>query len=416
MTKFIHNTPIAKLCALCFALTIGCTQESAVDPAKSSTFIRYFNGAFADEAQALLETPDNGLLILANINFEGIKRATLIKTDEFGIMQWQRFFPAIDQNDPPSYACYGITLMPGGGFAMVGENITTGSLLIITTDADGNTPVVNTVASAPGRKGVSVAVNSAGNLCVVAINPVAASQNIFLSEFAKTNTAGPIWTRSYGAGALTSDDTGLPNKLFVDAANNCYWGGTVLKGSPSNPGMRFMKAPPNEPSVLFDLTMGRPSALEVAGDMIRYGNTFAFIGTNQSATRDTVVVRRMTEGGTQVFSTGYLIDSQQQLTGEVTGNSLAVARDGGLVLLSTVGIGPPGQPSTNFDYCLVKIDGLGSPNPVWTRIIGGRFNERGKNIITARDGGHVVLGTTSLANVNTILLMKVDKDGNIPGF
>jgi len=36
-------------------------------------------------------------------------------------------------------------------------------------------------------------------------------------------------------------------------------------------------------------------------------------------------------------------------------------------------------------------------------------------VITTADGGHVVLGTTTLANVKTILLMKTDKEGKIPG-
>jgi hypothetical protein len=92
-----------------------------------------------------------------------------------------------------------------------------------------------------------------------------------------------------------------------------------------------------------------------------------------------------------------------------------VAQDGGLVLLGTISLGVPNTPSTNTNYSLIKIDGFGNATPVWTKIIGGRFNDKGKSIITTSDGGHVILGTTSLANVNSLLLMKVDKDGNIPG-
>jgi hypothetical protein len=92
-----------------------------------------------------------------------------------------------------------------------------------------------------------------------------------------------------------------------------------------------------------------------------------------------------------------------------------VAQDGGLVLLGTISLGVPNTPSTNTNYSLIKIDGFGNATPVWTKIIGGRFNDKGKSIITTSDGGHVILGTTSLANVNSLLLVKVDKDGNIPG-
>jgi hypothetical protein len=393
----------------------GCSQESAVDSAKSSTFVRYFNGSFEDEAQALLETADKGLIIMANTNFDGFNRVNLIKTDEFGNLLWQKFYPD-KESVTPSYSGYGISLTPSGGYVIVGEKIdgTASSLLIITTDADGNSPVYNTMTLS-NRKGLGVAVNSAGNFLVVSSISSQPSLNIILSEFSKTSL-NPIWSRTYGAGVLTENS--LPNKLFVDAQDVAYWGGTVLKGNQKS-SMRFIKTPPNSPNVLFDLTLGNPTDTEFSGDMIRYGNNFAFIGTSQTGTDNTnITVRRVTESGIQIFSQGYSIkqeDSKELLTGEIRGNSLSVAQDGGLVLLGTIGIGPPGTVSTNTNYCLIKIDGFGNAKPVWTKIIGGRFNDSGKSIITTSDGGHVILGTTSLANVKSLLLMKVDKDGNIPG-
>ncbi len=394
----------------------GCAQESAVDSAKSSTFVRYFNGSFEDEAQALLETADKGLVILANTNFDSKKRVNLIKTDEFGNLIWQKFYPDLQTQTTTSYSGYSISLTPSG-YVIVGEKIevTNGpSLHIITTDADGNSPVENTMTLS-NRKGLGVAVNSAGNFLVVSSISSQPSLNIVLSEFSKTSL-NPIWSRTYGAGALT--DNSLPNKLFVDAQDVAYWGGTVLKTNQKS-SMRFIKTPPNSPNVLFDLTLGKPTDTEFSGDMIRYGNNFAFIGTSQTGTDNaSITVRRVTESGIQIFSQGYSIkqeDSKELLTGEIRGNSLAVAQDGGLVLLGTVGIGSPGTVSTNTNYCLIKIDGFGNATPVWTKIIGGRFNDKGKSIITTSDGGHVILGTTSLANVNSLLLMKVDKDGNIPG-
>ena len=259
-----------------------------------------------------------------------------------------------------------------------------------------------------------MAVNSTGNFLVVSSISSQPSFNIVLSEFSKTSL-NPIWSRTYGAGALNPGNS-LPNKLFVDAQDVAYWGGTVIKTNQKS-SMRFIKTPPNSPNVLFDLTLGKPTDTEFSGDMIRYGNNFAFIGTSQTGT-DSITVRRVTESGIQIFSRGYLIkqeDSKELLTGEIRGNSLTVAQDGGLVLLGTIGIGPRGTVSTNTNYCLIKIDGFGNATPVWTKIIGGRFNDSGKSIITTSDGGHVILGTTTLANVNSLLLMKVDKDGNIPG-
>ncbi|MFN6087151.1 MAG: hypothetical protein ACK47E_00190 [Cyclobacteriaceae bacterium] len=389
----------------------GCSQESAVDSAKSSTFVRYFNGSFEDEAQALLETADKGLVILANTNFDSKKRVNLIKTDEFGNLIWQKFYPETEIANT-SYSGYSISLTPSGGYVIVGEKIqgTAPSLLIITTDADGNSPVENTMTLS-NRKGLGVAVNSTGNFLVVSSISSQPSFNIVLSEFSKTSL-NPIWSRTYGAGALTENS--LPNKLFVDAQDVAYWGGTVLKTNQKS-SMRFIKTPPNSPNVLFDLTLGKPTDTEFSGDMIRYGNNFAFIGTTRTEPyKDSITVRRVTESGTQIFSRAYKITGNT-FTGEIVGNSLCVAQDGGLVLLGTISLGVPNTPSTNTNYSLIKIDGFGNATPVWTKIIGGRFNDKGKSIITTSDGGHVILGTTSLANVNSLLLMKVDKDGNIPG-
>ncbi|MCA6409927.1 MAG: hypothetical protein IM575_12440, partial [Cytophagales bacterium] len=175
----------------------GCSQESAVDSAKSSTFIRYFNGSFEDEAQALLETADKGLIILANTNFDGFNRVNLIKTDEFGNLLWQKFYPETDSTNT-SYSGYGISLTPSGGYVIVGEKIqgtTTklpAKLLIITTDAEGNTPVIKTMDNLSTRKGISVAVNPAENFLIVSSISSQPSLNIVLSEFSKTSL-NPIW-------------------------------------------------------------------------------------------------------------------------------------------------------------------------------------------------------------------------------
>ena len=75
----------------------GCAKESTVGPAKSSTFVRYFNGGNSDEAQALLEATDGGLILLANTTITGdagsYSRIKLIKTDAYGNQIWQKFYP-----------------------------------------------------------------------------------------------------------------------------------------------------------------------------------------------------------------------------------------------------------------------------------------------------------------------------------
>jgi len=418
-------------------LFAGCSTESTVGPSKSPTFVRYLNGSFNDEAQTVLETTDKGLLILANTFFPStdianpsIYRGNLIKTDEFGNVMWQQFFPALTESDKTlSYKAYGMAINPAGGYVLTGEVIQGNNpkLLLITVDNDGKNPNVKVTATPAPRRGISVAVipapsANAGNFRVVATitdKLSSAADNIMLAEFDKsTLTPVPLTTFNYGSGPVV--DNALPNRLFIDSRGNSYWGGTVKKNN-SNNSMRYIGAPPNRINVLFDITLGDPTNIETAGDMVRYGNGFAFVGTSTGqalADSSRISFRRLTESGTEILAGKVSVDPSLLFNNKsITGNSLCVAQDGGVVLLATIT-----NPTNTTDYCLIKLDTFGNTDTAtgnlvttWTRLYGGRFDDQGKCIITTSDGGLVVLGTTTLANVKTLLLMKTDKDGKIPG-
>ena len=70
---------------------------------------------------------------------------------------------------------------------------------------------------------------------------------------------------------------------------------------------------------------------------------------------------------------------------------------------------------TNTDYALIKLDGNGNPPADWpeAKTYGGKYPDVGKRVLQSSDGGYVVLGTTKLANVNTVFFMKTDGGGNI---
>lgn len=413
----------------------GCATESSVGPAKGSTFVRYFNTGFDDEAENLLETADKkGLIVLANTVFppttanpSSRSKINLIKTDEFGNKVWQRFYPDSTENKD-SYSGFGINRTADGGYVIVGEVIqvrqavTTNRLLLVTIDADGNNSTIkivnyNDINNKPlPIRGIGVEPNAAGNFIVLGaiLNQGSTNNNISLGEFSKTNLTQQ-WRRDYGAGEVINIDSrnlSLPNKLFVDSQGNSFWGSTVSTENSLN-NIRIVKAPVNS-SVLAARSLSDPALEEFCGDVIRATGGFAIVGTvgavknkaNPDSTR--ISVRRVTEDGTPLSYQSYTVKVTGS-NGTLRGNSICVAQDGTLVVLGTVGS------TTGTDYCLIKVDALGDPKPVWTRVLGGKFDDAGKTIITTADGGHVILGTTNLANVKTILLMKVDKEGKIPG-
>ncbi len=389
-------------------LLAACAKESSVAPASAPTFVRYFNGGNNDEAKTVLETADKGLLILATtqITPEGLAtpyyKIKLIKTDAFGNLVWQKLFPefANDVNGTVSYKGNGISADPAGGYVIVGEDIQNGisKVLVVVVDKDGlqtNLKIIATEA-----KGMAVSTNSTGNYMILASLPDPVKDNMLLAELNKT-TLATNWTRIYGAG----ESVNLANRLFVDAQDAAYWGGSVKKtNSPTN--IRLVKTPTNSLTTNYDHS---PSSTftETINDIISVGaGTFSMVGKSTASGNATISLKKFI-GTTQLFSQTYPFPAQD---GDADGNSLATTQDGGMVLLGTSKLtGAAGRGET--DYCLVKVNGFG--DLIWTKAYGSKYEDVGACIITTSDGGHVVLGTTNLANTKSILLMKTDKNGNI---
>jgi hypothetical protein len=393
-------------------LLAACAKESSVAPASASTFIRYFNGGNNDEAKTVLETPDNGLLILATtqITPEGLGipyyKIKLIKTDAVGNLVWQKLFPefANDGSGTVSYKGNGIAANPAGGYVIVGEDIQlvdgSSRVLVVMVDKDGLQTNIKTITTTFEAKGMAASTNSTGNIMILASMPDPVKDNMLLAELDKT-TLTTNWTRIYGAG----ESINLANRLFVDAQDVSYWGGSVKKtDNPTN--IRLVKTPVNSLTTVYDHSPSSTST-ETINDIVSVGaGTFSMVGKSKGAGSATISLKKFI-GTTELFSQSYPFPAQD---GDADGNSLATTQDGGIVMLGTSKLtGTAGRGET--DYCLVKVDGFGTLQ--WTKSYGSKYEDVGACIITTSDGGHVVLGTTNLANTKSILLMKTDKNGSI---
>ncbi|HEU5289113.1 MAG TPA: hypothetical protein VFU05_00635, partial [Cyclobacteriaceae bacterium] len=107
--------------ALLFVTLVSCLTEESADPGKATTFLRYYNGGFDDQAQAFEETPDNGFIILASTQITNnnvvIQRSKikLIKTDQYGNTLSQVLYPAFgDATNTSFYKGRGILVEKDG--------------------------------------------------------------------------------------------------------------------------------------------------------------------------------------------------------------------------------------------------------------------------------------------------------------
>jgi hypothetical protein len=409
-----------------FILILACATEEKVGPIQANTFVRYFNGGSSDEAQSVIQTADNGFLILANTAIKFSEQSIphykikLIKTDEFGNQVWQQFYPPFNTADAPnndilngekiSRRGHGLISIDGG-YVIAGEDIQNGSpqLMVMKIDLEGNNPKLKIIKTPSSVSGVSIAINSNGNLLALgSVTNSVDEKNMGLVEFNKSSLDS-VWSTFYGAGQVT-----LANRLFLDGSNNAFWGGTVKKDN-SNSSIRFIKivtGATNPGGIDFDLPLSAPEVTETGNDFCKYGAGFAVVGSTNKKTTGTgdldIVFKRISANGTELSSQSF------PLAGDAneTGNSLFTTRDGGLVLLGTV----ESDVNNNFgrgdkDYYLIKIDAFGTTS--WTQVYGSKFEDTGVNVIQSNDGGYIVLGTTALGRVKTIMLMKTDKNGKI---
>jgi hypothetical protein len=424
-----------------FILILACATEEKIGPSKASTFVRYFNGGSSDEAQAVIQTKDNGFLILANTAVKASEqigahyKVKIIKTDEFGNQVWQKFYPAFSERNENNEIVVSNDFFNGeyisrkghgiipvdDGYVIVGEDIQNGGtlaqLMVMTIDSNGDNSVV-LVNKTPltSVTGVGVAVNSKGNYLAlgseyVAPGSDAKSPTMHIAEFGKVSKKVE-WSAQYGAGTVVN----LANRLFLDAADNAFWGGTVKKDDSNTSQIRFIEiitGPSNPGGINFDRSISQTSDTEVGNDFCKYGAGFAVIGkTNKNTSGDfDIVFKRITANGTELSSMSFPLGNEEgDFKQNEEGNSICATRDGGLLLLGTV------ESNSSFgrgdkDYYLIKIDAFGTTS--WTQVYGSKFEDIGVNVIQSSDGGYVVLGNTALGRVKTIMLMKTDKNGHI---
>jgi len=280
--------------------------------------------------------------------------------------------------------------------------------MILKVNAEGTTGKSTTLNSQISVSGVGISADSDGNFWAVgSILNSATDKNMLLAKFNKTSLDS-LWSYQYGAGQST-----LAPRLFLNNRNDAFWGGTIQKDN-TNSAIRFVKVQTNSSNtggIDFDLPLSNPQYTETGNDFCRYGSGFAVIGTTnqkESGTGDLdILFKRIADDGSELSSQSFPIEGQQQ---NETGNSICSTQDGGLLLLGTVDTqGDIGR--GDKDYYLIKINAFGALE--WTKDYGSKFEDNGANVIQAKDGGYVILGTSSLGRVKTIMLMKTDKNGKI---
>jgi len=444
---FFNQQQMKKFLLGLFVLVCLSCKESGVKLALPSTFVHYYNGGTPDIAQSIIKTnvpnangtgTTGGYLVLANTQTaltSTYYRIKLILVDNYGneLSKTPSLIPKVEDGSSqavaPNYSGFGMTAIRDNsgtdtGYFIVGEEIyddpsqngRTQGLLMIQVDTKGalvkSATLKNTSIGAAVR-GVGVTRAKNGNFYVLgqALN---GASDMFLAEI-DANTFVPVWTRYYGAASTT-----LVNKLFT-FGDSIYWGGTLTDQSSQE--IRWVSAQVNTGAQInnnypegqaFTATNPPIPINFTCNDICNYGYGYGFVGSYSTAPNSfsRIAFFRIDGNGKRVDSASYGGDKYlfkyPLPTPYQAGNSICSTQDGGFLILGTKATDIS---TSDTNYLLIKTDSHGVSQ--WTKEYGGRFIDVGAKVLQADDGGFIVLGTTNLANVESIFLMKTDSQGNI---
>ena len=152
--------------------------------ASSEMWNQVYGGAGADFAHSLVETSDGGYAVAGCTSYFGAGGADflLIKTDEYGTMEWNRTYGGIGGD-----FAYSLVETSDGGFALAGEQ--NNNFWLVKTDEYGNTEWNQTYGEAKYNHAYSVVEPADGGF-------VLASTNF---QLIKTDAHGTVeWNWTYG--------------------------------------------------------------------------------------------------------------------------------------------------------------------------------------------------------------------------
>lgn len=427
----------------CFSLLllISCLDEQKVEPATPSTYVRYINGGQHETAKAMEKTSDGGYIILANTSIENPStpviqntiRIKLVKVNAYGSVEWSAILPS-DANTSLNYVGNGISIS-AGGYIVSGEVIQKSdpnnpnaiigksNLLILDTNAEG-VQLHSFSIDLPKASGTGVNVSGQAatelgpNRLLVLGSITGHPQNMILAEINTTAaTATVTWDWTYGNGPTT-----VVNKLFLDNSQDVIFGGTVTRNN-NFTDLRLIKAVQNSQGTDFDLNFGDPDLSEEVNGMCRTANGFAMIGSSSvvgKQDRD-ILFSRFSETGALLFSRTYPVvfpDTDTDVNQDEKGNAVCTTSDNGFIMLATIVSSTTTVDDQTItigrgekDYYLIKANAFGDVE--WKHAFGSKRDDTGVCVTQAEDGGYVILGTTMLANLATIALIKTNSRGEI---
>ena len=369
----------------------SCTKEDALPYADVNTFIKFKGDPLYDlTAVDAKLAPNGGVLLLANATDANTLEVhpKLIKVDNNGVTEWEKTLEALN------HISYSLQIIDESNFIVVGEDKSTAtpSISVLKVDKSGGfTQYIKTTSGVPSRaKAVSVDIQN--NFIIVAgettntsntILPVLFHLDFNLAELSFITLSGE---KSYITNQLHSVDESGVLYAYISGKNPISLKSELIKvklgdavaGSPTYP----------QTDNSFSISGFSPAAKPYFGLIGNNGNilTFGFVNAEQPS----------------------FLETFTDLKSSTTANNINSHSSGNFIVGGTYF----GDASNGFeDFILMIVDKSGTV--INERIYGGKSSDLLSTTLTMPEGNILLYGHSLFGDVNTLLLIKTDDEGNL---
>jgi regulation of enolase protein 1 (concanavalin A-like superfamily) len=385
--KFEKMKTITLLTAILWASFIGNAQI---------TFEKTYGGNLDDSGQAVLQTNDNGYIITGAIGVAGHgEDVCLIKTDEYGNVQWSKTYGGIENEQ-------GVTIhqtMDGGYFVICRKGeMGSFDIYLIKTDENGDTLLTKTYGDYFNDLPIESEQTNDDGYIITGQKGQMGNSDVFLM---KINENGDIiWTKTFGG---FTDDSG--NSVYQTNDNGFIISGWTYSFGAGNSDVYLIKT--NEiGDTTWTKTIGGPD-YEYGGIIFQTSDEgYIISGTSEiSPTWDrNVYLIKTDENGNSIWTKSF------GGLGSEYPSSMKRNNDNGYIITGKIeGYG------NLEDVYLIKIDENG--DSLWTKSIGGAANEAGYSVQQTNDNGFVIAGVSNSFSSGDydIYLIKTNENGLVLG-
>ena len=381
--------------ASCLLLALASCDVVAPVDAGPASFVRVIGGAGGDEAFDIEQTPDGGYVIAGQTTSFGAGETDmyLVRTDAGGSVMWERTFGGA-RGDGAS-----AVLVLDDGYMVVGFTVSFGrggyDAYVVRTDLAGDTLWTRAIGTEARDAANTVVATADGGFLVggSTVTSVSRRSDHYLMRIdARGDT---LWTTAINA---EREEACL---ALADHGDGFLIGGFADKQ------MQLVRLDDNGRELATEtptLFQAKVSSL-LTHDRRRYFT----VGTKLRTDLDSLQITRVVADGRSRPRIEWA--RSYGFAGVNQGYAGAIAGDGGIVALGTTrGLG------RLQDFFLVKCDSSDG-RVLWTKGFGGASDDVGYGLVIARDGGIVMVGSSSSfvdgVNGSDIMLIKTDANGEL---